>query len=71
MLSWPNSDTIAVEEIDEMFAARVPARKFQTYQCQGAVGTATAVDDGDSTEGVHTINRKTVPKVAETTFRPA
>lgn len=62
---------LAVEEIDEMFAALLPARKFRTYQCQGPIRNATGVEDEGSAEGVHTINRKSGPKVTETTIKPA
>ncbi|OJZ81401.1 hypothetical protein ASPFODRAFT_703877 [Aspergillus luchuensis CBS 106.47] len=47
----PETKRRSLEEIDEMFMARVPAREFKTYQCHsGASGLDKAVDDKASVD---------------------
>ncbi|KAK4505968.1 hypothetical protein PRZ48_003933 [Zasmidium cellare] len=66
----PEAKGRTLEEIDEMFAVRLPARKFRTYQCVGPAAT-TSIEDDDSGEGSQTMNRKGGPKVAESSVKPA
>lgn len=77
----------SLEEIDEMFAARLPARKFRTYVCTGQAAldsknrnTSVAEDDDKSAGGkdgtVETIERvygdeKGVANVVETAMNVA
>lgn len=68
------SDNVTVEEIDEMFAARVPARKFRKYQCQGPLATGAA-QDSESVDGVEAISRKVStnkgrPTISESRMNP-
>ncbi|KAK3937362.1 general substrate transporter [Diplogelasinospora grovesii] len=48
-LYFPETKDRTLEEIDEMFGARVPARNFEGYQCHGAVGSST-FGSGDEKE---------------------
>ncbi|GAA6056376.1 hypothetical protein JCM3770_005978 [Rhodotorula araucariae] len=42
----PETEGRSLEELDELFAARVPARKFRSYVLEGAPVTTTAIGDG-------------------------
>ncbi|KXT15573.1 hypothetical protein AC579_9958 [Pseudocercospora musae] len=64
-----------LEEVDEMFAARLPARKFRKYQCIGMTRHDTSPSEKDEKEAVETIERVSVDqkgasKVAETIVNP-
>ena len=53
----------SLEEVTEMFEARLPARKFRKYECVGAVALAAAADKGNTSEGENSI----IADVAEKT----
>ncbi|KAI1620991.1 MFS transporter [Exophiala viscosa] len=49
----PETHGRTFEEIDEMFEARVPARKFSKYQCVGSVAAAAAAARESEKEAHH------------------
>jgi hypothetical protein len=54
----PETKDRTLEEIDEMFHARVPARKFKSYVCAESVNARTA--------GFYKTEEKGVTEVIET-----
>lgn len=73
MVAWmffflPETKDRTLEELDEIFEARVPARKFQGYHC---VKTRNAMDHGAAEEIVGAEKEKAieVEDITETTHR--
>ncbi|OCT50032.1 general alpha-glucoside permease [Cladophialophora carrionii] len=50
-LYLPEVQNRTFEEIDEMFEARLPARKFRTYRCVGSVAAVAMAAKEDGSEG--------------------
>lgn len=59
--------------MDEMFADRLPARKFRKYQCvRSAAHETLDKDENGEVETIErvSVNMKGAPKVAETIVNP-
>lgn len=75
----PETKGRSLEEIDEMFEAHVPSRKFRTYVCTGAAALESKLRSGsqDSTAEPHSTietvfgDEKAVIAVAETAINTA
>ncbi|KAH7145810.1 MFS transporter [Dactylonectria estremocensis] len=53
LLYLPETQNRTLEEITEMFEARVPARKFRTYRCVGSIGAVAKEKHNDKTRVIH------------------
>ncbi|KAK3317365.1 putative maltose permease [Cercophora scortea] len=60
-LCFPETKDRTLEEIDEMFHARVPGRKFKAYQCVGAtLGSTTGKHEHESTAESSVVEKRGV-----------
>ena len=65
----PETKGRTLEEIDEMFGAKVPARKFRGYVCVGHTGVAEKSSDAmvwENESGVEKVEKGTVQAVEAT-----